>query len=56
MEQGGFREYLHPKKEMIKRLEELDDQIAQNPSPGLEQNKNAIWQEYEQILFQEELL
>lgn len=44
------------KRALINRLEELDNLIAFNPSLGLEASKLATWNDYDQVLFQEELL
>lgn len=44
------------KKSLMKDLEIVDDQLASNPSHSLEATKNRLWQEYETVLFQEELL
>lgn len=44
------------KKFIMKELELLDNQIATNTSPSLEQARNRVWQDYEKVLYQEELL
>lgn len=42
--------------DILLKKSNLDNQIAANPSPLLDQTKLAVWREYEQVLLQEELL
>lgn len=44
------------KKSIMKKLEVMDHLFASNPSPSLEVSRNLIWQDYEKVLYQEELL
>lgn len=51
-----FGNIFERKRKLIKRLEELDNQLATQSSPLLDDTKKAVWHEYEQVLAQEKLL
>lgn len=41
---------------MISQLEEIAHQLTSNPSDILEAKQRDVWRQYEQVLFQEEML
>lgn len=51
-----FGDIFERKSGLMRRLEEVDNQIASNNSLELDKLRSKIWGEYEKVLQQEELL
>lgn len=51
-----FGDIFERKSGLMRRLEEVDNQIASNNSIELDKLRSKIWGEYEKVLQQEELL
>lgn len=51
-----FGSIFERKSGLMEKLEELDNRIVMHPSPALDREREGVWDEYETVMFQEELL
>lgn len=51
-----FGNIFQRKRDLISQLEEIAHQLTSNPSDILEAKQRDVWRQYEQVLFQEEML